>query len=224
MRQDRRVRSGKASSLLPSPTFLSASSSLIRRVAVKTLGMRLFSSAEGEMKQEGKEEEQRVVLFRTPSSGINAFRVYGAIAYSIFGVGLYLTPQLLAEHDWAPLWLRTAMAGMVLFFGGGLVPLYALYLKKNIFNVTLERDKVVVTTLSPLLYRTEDELIPLARIHPEPRQGKWLRIIVRDAKYGDKKLKTLYLERTGKFVQYRQLESIVKTGSAPPPSSAAQQM
>jgi hypothetical protein len=72
MRQDRRVRSGKASSLLPSPTFLSASSSLIRRVAVKTLGMRLFSSAEGEMKQEGKEEEQRVVLFRTPSSGMGS--------------------------------------------------------------------------------------------------------------------------------------------------------
>lgn len=108
------------------------------------------------------------------------------------------------------------MAGLVLFFGGSLVPLYAMYLRKNVFQVALRENSLVLTTLSPFLSRTNETTIPLGLVHPEPRQGKWLRLIVRDTKYGDRKLRTLYLERAGQFLHYRQLEAIVKTGAQLP--------
>jgi hypothetical protein len=137
-------------------------------------------------------------------------------------MGLTIGPDLFApQHNWAPYWLRIVVGVSIISMGFLLTPMYHLYTRRNVFRASLSTDKTTmeVTTLSPWTFRPQTKSIPLSLIHPEPKQGKWLRMSIKDGKGSSL---PMYFERTGQFKHYRLLESIVKgeySPSSTPPVS-----
>lgn len=97
---------------------------------------------------------------------------------------------------------------------------YSFLLRRNIFAVTYAKDQglIKLSHLSKSL-KLKEQLVSLDRIVPVLKQGKNLKIQVKDEKYGEHLIHSLFLNRRGNYLNRKCLENIVKGLETPKKAS-----